>query len=68
MAIEPPPFTGHKVGHVNGFLGVTTGFFEHFAHLARHVARDSFFVPDENLTNPKMYSARLGGGTDRQRG
>src|SRR5207248_1632194 len=34
----PSSLAGHEEGHVDRFLDVAARFFEHFPHLARHIA------------------------------
>ncbi len=57
--MQSPPFARSVKSHIDRFLHVATGFFQHLAHLARHVLRELFFAFDQNLAEPVKYLRAL---------
>ena len=61
LAELPPPFACHIKRHVDGFLHVAAGLFEHLAHLACHLLSQRLFPLLQKAGGTKQDLAALGG-------
>ena len=52
--MQTTAFAGGVVSAVDRFLNIAARLFQHLAHFARHVGRETFFVADQNFAQPKQ--------------